>query len=50
MTADHTFHTFLFIVISINFFIRYHFECKIPFIIDKVHHLNKLEVKKDLLV
>ena len=50
MFVDHAFYTFFFIVISIKFFIRYHFEYKIPFIINAKHHLNKLEDKKDLLV
>ena len=47
MIADHTLYTFFLIVISSNFFIRYYFEQKIH---DKVHHLNKLENKKDLIV
>ena len=50
MVTNHTFCTFFFVVISINVFIRYHFEQKIPFIIDIMHHLNKREDKKDLLV
>ena len=50
MITNHAFCTFFFIVISGNFFIRYHFENKIPFIIDIMHHLNKLDDKKDLLV
>ena len=50
MITSHTFYNFFFNVISINFFIRYPFEYKIPFKIDKVYHLNKLEDKKDLLV
>ena len=44
MITNHTFYTFFVIVVSTNFFLRSHF------IIDRVHHLNKLEDKKGLLV
>ena len=48
MITNHTFNTFFIKMKSSKFFIRYHLES--PFTLDKVHHLNKLLDKKDLLV
>ena len=49
MIADHTFHTFFFIFISSNFFMRYLLNRRVVFTVDILHHVNKLEDKKDLL-